>query len=227
MTLKQLEDAAFSVQHKDRDVALAELFSVELKFTVNCLKFRFDKTHKINNLEVKLESKLDFTQKHPKEVDTVCCLYDFPIEARAPNGWGNHVFKAEHLFLENIYSEQQMKIMGIEKFEVYSQKLDRNLDKLENFCNRIESETVNSLLKGQKDPKVEGVTAKIGKMRTRHVCYDEESRATKEKTIAFLYQHAVCFLPTDMVEGNFPLSEKFLENSSPFLITGLLFSILT
>ena len=77
VNLKQLEDAAFSVQHRDRDTALAEMFSVELKFTVDCLIFWFDKGHNINSLEVKLEDKLGFTQKHPKEADTVCCLCDF------------------------------------------------------------------------------------------------------------------------------------------------------
>ena len=61
VTLKQLQDAAFIVQNRERNTALAEMFSVELKFTVDCLKFWFDKTHKINNLEVKLEDKLDFT----------------------------------------------------------------------------------------------------------------------------------------------------------------------
>ena len=49
-------------------------------------------------------------------------------------------------------------------------------------------------------------------MKTGRVCYDDENRATREKTIAFLYQHAICFLPTDMVEGDFPISEKFLYN---------------
>ena len=54
-----------------------------------------------------------------------------------------------------------MKIMDINKFEVYRQKLDKILDDLEAFCSSIESEIINSLLKGQKDPKVEAVTAKI------------------------------------------------------------------
>ena len=49
-------------------------------------------------------------------------------------------------------------------------------------------------------------------MKTGCVGYDDESRATKEKAIAFLYQHAVCFLPTDMVKSDFPLSEKFLQH---------------
>ena len=102
------------MQDSKRNTALAEMFSVELKFTIDCLKFWFDKTHKINNLEVKLEDKLDFTEKHPKNSETVCCLCDYLLEARAPNGSSNHLFRAEHLFLENIYSEKQMRIMGIE-----------------------------------------------------------------------------------------------------------------
>ena len=163
VTLKQLEDAAFSVQYRKRNTALAEIFSVELKLTVDCLKFWFDKTHKINNLEVKLKDKLDFNQKHPKNSDTVCCLCDFPIEARAPNGWSHHVFRAERLFLENIYSEKQIRVMGIEKFEVYFKKLDRILGELETFSNSIEREVVNSLIKGQKDPEVEAITAKFKK----------------------------------------------------------------
>ena len=212
MTLKQLQDAAFIVQNRERNTALAEMFSVELKLTVDCLKFWFDKTHKINNLEVKLEDKLDFTRNYPKNSDIVCCLCDFSIEAQAPNGWSHHVFKAEDLFLENIYSEQQMKIMGIDKFEVYSKKLDKILDDLEPFCESIEREVVDSLIKGQKDPEVEAITAKIQKMKTGRVCYDDENRATREKTIAFLYQHALCFLSTNMVEVDFPMSEKFLYN---------------
>ena len=51
--------------------------------------------------------------------------------------------------------------MDINKFEVCRQKLDKILDDLEAFCSSIESEIINSLLKGQKDPKVEAVTAKI------------------------------------------------------------------
>ena len=33
VTLKQLEDAAFSVQNREKNTALAEMFSIELKFT--------------------------------------------------------------------------------------------------------------------------------------------------------------------------------------------------
>ena len=39
-TLKQLEAAAFSVQNRDKNTALAEIFSIELKVTVDCLNTR-------------------------------------------------------------------------------------------------------------------------------------------------------------------------------------------
>ena len=45
-TLKQLEAAALSVKLKEKNIALAEMFSVELKFTVDCLKAWFEKKKK-------------------------------------------------------------------------------------------------------------------------------------------------------------------------------------
>ena len=100
LTLKQLEDAAFSVLHREKNTALAKMFSVELKFTVDCLKFWFNKSHKINNLELELEENIAYMQNHPKNENTLCCFCDFPIDSRASNGWSSHIFKAEHLFLE-------------------------------------------------------------------------------------------------------------------------------
>ena len=150
MTLKQVEDAAFSVLHREKNTQLAEMFSAELKFTVDCLKFWLNKSCKINNLELQLEEKITYMQNHPKNENTLRCLCDFPIESKASNGWSSHVFKAEHLFLENIYSEKQMKVMGIENFDVYSQKLEKILSELDNFCDSIEHEFVNSLMSGKK-----------------------------------------------------------------------------
>ena len=40
----------------------------------------------------------------------------------------------------------------------------------------------------------------------------EEGKATKEKTIAYLYQHSVRFINTDKVNGDFQISKKFLSN---------------
>ena len=115
-TFKQL-DAAFSVQNREKNTALAEMFSIELKFTVDCLKFWFQKNRKV--IELSVEEKAYYKQKNSKTKETICCLCDFPLQARAKNGWCDHVFKAEHLFLENIYSEKEMKRMGIDSFEIY------------------------------------------------------------------------------------------------------------
>ena len=104
--MKQLENAAFSIQNKEKNTALAEMFNIELKFTVDCLKFWFHENHQI--LEIDIDSKSNFKQENRLSESTLCSLCDFPINLRAKNGWAEHAFKAEHLFLENIYSEKQM-----------------------------------------------------------------------------------------------------------------------
>ena len=124
------------------------MFSIELKFTVDCLKFWFKRAHKINNLELRLEDKNEFIQKNKKTDATFCCLCNFFIESRATNGWSSHVFRAEHLFLENIYSEKQMKLMGIDNFDVYCEKLNSILNQIDTFCESIEFEIVLLSKKG-------------------------------------------------------------------------------
>ena len=120
VTLKQLEDASFCVLSREKNTALAEMFSVELKFTVDTLKNWFNKTHKINHLELKLNEKVEFLEKNPVCPDTLCCLCDFPLESRASVGWSDHVIKAEYLFLANIYNNNEMKLMNIDNFELCS-----------------------------------------------------------------------------------------------------------
>ena len=57
-TLKQLEAAALSVKQKEKNTALAEMFSVELKFTIDCLKSWFQKNHKISEMTLIKRSNL-------------------------------------------------------------------------------------------------------------------------------------------------------------------------
>ena len=95
-----------SVNQKEKNTALAEMFSVKSKFTTNTLKSWFQK-RKV--LELDVDEKLEFIQKDPIKKDTLCCLCDFPINTRAKNGWFDHVIKAEYLFLENIYTSCDLK----------------------------------------------------------------------------------------------------------------------
>ena len=91
-TLEQLKDAAFAVLNREKNTALAEMFSIELKFTTDWLKFWFNKNKKI--LEMNNEEILNFIESAPKND---CCLCDFPLQSMAENGWFEHVCKAEHL----------------------------------------------------------------------------------------------------------------------------------
>ena len=119
-TLKQLEAAVLSVKQKEKNTSLAEMFSVELKFTIDCLKSWFQKNHKIS--EIDIDQKLEFIRKNPGEKDRLCCLCDFPIDPKIENGWLDHVTKAQYLFLENIYRDEEMKKMKIETIELFEKK---------------------------------------------------------------------------------------------------------
>ena len=80
-TLKQLEAAALSVKQKEKNTALAEMFSIELKFTVDCLKAWFQKNHKI--LEVDIDQKLEFIRKNPiKMLFAVFVIFQLTIELK-------------------------------------------------------------------------------------------------------------------------------------------------
>ena len=54
-TFSQPKDVALSVIKRENKIVLAEMFSVELKFTADCLKFWFNKNKKV--LEVSSEQK--------------------------------------------------------------------------------------------------------------------------------------------------------------------------
>ena len=58
------------------------MFSIELKFTVDCLKFWFKRN--VQQVELNENIKDDFIQNTLKKE---CCICDFPIKSRAVNGW--------------------------------------------------------------------------------------------------------------------------------------------
>ena len=121
VTLKQLHAAANSVLQKENNNSLAEMFNIELKFTVDCVMQWFDKN--IKTMELDLERMKNSKENNPFHPGNLCCLCEFPLDSRAKNGWRKIIFKTEHLFLENIYSEKEMQEMGILSFGDYSKKL--------------------------------------------------------------------------------------------------------
>ena len=119
------------------------------------------------------------------------------------------MFKAEHLFLENIYSEKEMKRMEIDSFEIYCEKLNKILDEPDSLYDSIESENLSASRSGEQDPEIENIINRIKKIKTSR---EDEGKATKEKRIVFLYQHAINFIPADKIQGDFQVSENFLPN---------------
>ena len=96
--------------------------------------------------------------------------------------------------------------MGIDNFEHYSQKLNKILDSLNSFCAGINCESSTFC---HPNPEIDEVIEKIKKIKTHK---DDDGKATKEKTIGFLYNHSMDFIPTDKGKGAFPISDKFLSN---------------
>ena len=85
-----------------------------------------------------------------------------------------------------------MVLIGIDKFEIFSQKLNTILEELDSFCISIESEKISS--NEQEDSEIDDIIEKIKKIKTSK---EDEGKATKEKTIPFLYHHTIQFIPTD------------------------------
>ena len=190
VTLNQLENSSFSVQNKDNCNALVEMFNIELKFTVDCLKFWF-KHQKVLKLDE--ETKMNFRTLSPQTNEMICTICDFPLNPRVENGWTDHIFKAKYLFLENIFSQKQLGKMKIENFGRYSLKLNKILDNFDEFCKSLNQEADDEIIE------------KIKKIKTTK---EDENKVTKEKTLCLMYITAINFLPTNKVKGDFPLSQK-------------------
>ena len=100
--------------------------------------------------------------------------------------------------------------MGIENFELYSEKLNNILDEVDNFCKCIECESSIAMKKGRKNSKIEKIIDKIKQVKTSQ---EDEKKVTREKTNVFLYLHAVNFLQTDKIkQGSSNFTKKFTKH---------------
>ena len=172
-TLKQLEIATLAVENKKDNRALAEMFNIELKFTVDCLKFWFERNLKQNELDE--DQKDEFIRDTPKKT----CICNFPIQSRAEHGWFEHVCKAEYLFSENIFSAKEMYQMGISTFEIYFDKIKKILDSINDFCNSIEHKNRISILKDEPDLELDYTIQQIKNIKIKG---EDDKEATKKKS---------------------------------------------
>ena len=116
ITLRQLKDAASAVAFKEKCTPLAEMFFIELKFTIDALKLWFNKIIKPRLFELECSQKDHFKKENHNTNTTLCSICDFPINPHADNSWLDHVAKSEHLFVKKYIRSRSDEKKGNRKF---------------------------------------------------------------------------------------------------------------
>ena len=125
ITVKQLRDCALAVHKKTNVVAMSEMFCTEIKFATDCVLKWYHAKYK--NLELSLQSKNEFEKENPIDWENgECVLCRFPLEANPTTcenekmSYGDFIIKKEHMFLRNIFSEEELlKSSSIATFESF------------------------------------------------------------------------------------------------------------
>ena len=144
--LRQLKDAASAVGFREKCTSLAEMFSVELKFTVETLKAWYNNIIKPKFFEVGYDKKDSWKEKKPVTNETLCCICDFPLGPYADKGWFDHVIEVEHLFLRHIYSYSQMRTMSIDDICEYKDILYQLLNIFSDFEEALQDDEASEEL---------------------------------------------------------------------------------
>ena len=80
-----LKDAATTLLAREKATFLAELFPVELKFTIDTLNNRFWNRIKPKFLELRDVKRKDFIEKNKLSPETIYCICGFLVHV---NAWG-------------------------------------------------------------------------------------------------------------------------------------------
>ena len=136
------------------------MFNIELKFTVDCLRNWINK-NKV--LELDEKQKNDYIQNNKPDL---CCICDFSMDSRAPQGWFEHICKADHLFFENLYETREMFHLEISDFDIFFGKVAKILDKTDEFCEGIKREHLENIVGRNDNAEIEEIIEKIKKTKT-------------------------------------------------------------
>ena len=114
VTFNQLKDLATNVLVRQKSASLSELFSVELKLTIDTLVRCFNGIFKLKLLELSEIQKQIFVKENPLNwSEMCCCICRFKLSTNTKEGhenakdlttWFDFTVQQEHLFLRNIYS---------------------------------------------------------------------------------------------------------------------------
>ena len=131
ITLKQLRDSALEVCSRRKPNAISEMFSVELKFALDCLlKWFYSKNKKI---EISLQEKKDYELKNPIDWENgKCCICTFPLDVKPSEKlnekitYGDFIIQKEHKFSRNVLSKEDLKKSeSIKNIESYHEKFKK------------------------------------------------------------------------------------------------------
>ena len=144
--------------------------------------------------------------------EAICSICNFPPEAEPENGWFDHVVKAEHLFLKNIYSESEMKSMDILDIENYKEifYLLLLLDIYHHFEVALQDGFIDDEIREFMAENLCDTYETFQELRPKKP-FSHKNNNFPDKIIAFLYSHFINFCRTSKAKA-IPISKKFFTN---------------
>ena len=202
---------------REKSTSLAELFSVELKFTVDTLNDWFSNTIKPKFLEPNYIKKQIFTKENPivssKTIRSIC---GFLIDVEEED-WYDIVVNREHLCLRNIYTSFELKEINIETTEKYREIVDRLFEVYPMFERALDDgdmsdEFRNFLVEDLDDcyPTLSEIKDDIHHIDIPKKIFTSKKILFSDRLIAFIYSSLIKFSRTDKIKG-VPLSKILLR----------------
>ena len=214
----QLKDAASAVLTSEKSTSLAELFSVELKFTIDVLNDWFSNITKPKFLDVNGIKKQIYIKENPiVPSKTTCSIYGFLLGVQARGEykrWYDFRVECEYLFLRNIYNDTELQKMKIEDIEKYYEILDRLAELFPVVERALEDGDTWAEFEDFMLEELDDIYSTVNEMKEdidniavakKTICKPPDF---SDKIISFIYSALIKFVETDKVKG-IPMSEKF------------------
>ena len=213
MIFYHLKDAASAVLAREKSTSLTELFSVELKFTIDTLNDWFSNTIKSKFLNVNYIKKQIFIKENPivpsKTIFSICGFL-LDVHARGEHKqWYDFIVECEHLFLRNIYSDADLQKMKINDIEKYCEIFDRLVELFPIVESVLEDGDTSTEFEDfilEELDSLYSTTAELKETIDNVVVPKKTDFA--DKIISFIYSSLLKFAETDKVKG-IPISKKF------------------
>ena len=206
---------------REKSTFLAELFSVELKFTMDVLNDWFSDTIKPKFLDVNDIKKQIFVKENPTiPSKTTCSICGFLLDVQARGEhkrWYDFIIECEYLFLRNIYNHTDLQKMKIEDIEKYNEIFNRLVELFPVVESALEYRDTCVEFEDFMSEELDNVYSSVSEMKedignvvvTKKIfCKPPDF---SDKIISFIYFLLIKFVETDKVKG-IPTSKNFIEN---------------